>query len=180
MAKALNKLTQGISGMIGKTLVFRRVGNDTIVSAAPAKPKQWSGRQQTLRNRFKQAATYARAQTEQPLMKAAYALSVKDKPTRTAYHAALADFLNPPEMMLQELNNNSISVLAEDDFRVTRVRIQVFSVEGLLQQSAEAMQQPNGLEWVYVFGQHDLQKGCSIKATAYDVPGNETSMVVEV
>ena len=179
MAKGLNALTRGLGGMLGKVLVFRRVGNETIVSAAPAARVSRSPAQQQLRNRFKDAAAYAKIQMQYPVIKAAYARAVKDKPCHTAYHAALTDFLNPPKITMMDssgYNGNAgdaIGICAEDDFRVTAVKVQIFAKEGSLLEEGLAVQQPDGLEWVYTAASFNMDlSGSTIKALAYDVPAH--------
>lgn len=180
MAKGSNALTRGLSGMIGKVLVFRRVGNETIVSAAPVKHNNWSMAQQQLRSRFKEAAAYAKGQIQNPVIRMAYANTIKDKPCRTAYHAALTDFLNPPKIIMLDSSSydgnigNAIRICAEDDFRVTAVKVQVFAKDDSLLEEGPAVQQPDGLEWVYTATCSNANlSGCTIKALAYDVPGHE-------
>jgi hypothetical protein len=180
--------TRGFSGMVGRMLVFRRVGNETIVSAAPAysSSKRSSAAQQRTRKRFEEASRYASQQVADPVLKAAYTLSVKDKKGRAAYHAALADFLNPPAILRIDCTGytgkpgNTIRVCATDDFRVVSVKVEVLDADGRVMESGIATQQTNGLEWIYITGiTNPLAVKSRIRAVARDLPGNEVSREAE-
>ena len=57
MAIVLNNLiTKGLSGQLGKALVFRKVGDRTIVATAPSTNADPTEPQKLQRERFKRAA----------------------------------------------------------------------------------------------------------------------------
>jgi hypothetical protein len=170
MAKATAVFTRGLRGKLGNLLVFKQVGNQTIVSAAPAAPKVWSKAQQITRQRFKAASMYAKAQLCDEAFKTAYALHVSGHPTHTAYHAALADYLNAPQITHLFCDAGKVHVWATDDFKVKAVVVHVQNNDVVLETN-NAMQQPNGLEWTCSF-EHKLQQGDLIKVEVYDIPGN--------
>jgi hypothetical protein len=97
MARVKNNIiTQGLSGMLGGTLVFRQQGGRTIVSAAPTEAAgEPSAAQVAQRQRFQEAAIYAKAQITDPASKAAYAAE-QDGSNGSAYAIAVADFLKAP------------------------------------------------------------------------------------
>lgn len=56
-----NILLKGLQGSIGKTLVFRRCGNKTVVSLYPERSnKPPTEKQRRQRERFRRAVAYAR------------------------------------------------------------------------------------------------------------------------
>lgn len=176
-----NALARGFSGMIGGVLIFRRVGDQTVVQAAPVPSGSNSPAQKQQRGRFKEAAQYAQMQMANAVVKEAYALLLKGNPRRTAYHVALTDFLNPPKIRAINCTGYSgrtgdrISVCATDDFRVTEVRVQIVTADGIQLESGNATLQPNRLEWVYVATvSNPAMSGSSIIVHALDLPGNET------
>lgn len=176
-----NLLTQGLSGMIGRTLVFRRVGNETLVSSAPSTGREPSPEQQTQRNRFRKAASYAKAQMTSSLMKRAYAQSVKGRNMLTAYNAAVMDYMISPEITEIDLahyaghTNDAIRIKAIDDFRVASVTVTISDASGVLIESGSAVMQVNGLEWVYTVSVNvSTLAGEKITVTATDLPGNTT------
>ena len=77
---------------------------------------------------------------------------------------------------------DKIVVRAIDDFRVTRVRVELYAADGLLIEAGHADQNVNGIDWTYTAIQANPASpglaGCKITAIAFDVPGNEGSLEV--
>ena len=69
-------------------------------------------------------------------------------------------------------------VHAVDDFKVTRVRVEIFNSKNKLIEKGEAFTDKNAVVWVYVVSAaNENIKGCYIRATAFDTPGNEAVLV---
>ena len=98
MAKSKdNVVMEGASGKIGKMLVFRQRADQTIIARRPKKSlRQVTDDQQEARNRFTEAAYYAKSAISDPILKEAY--QAKAKLGQTAYNVAFADYLKAPEM----------------------------------------------------------------------------------
>lgn len=178
---SMNALQGPFSGMIGKELVFRTVGNQMIVQAAPVRKTTSTRAQQKAQKRFREGAQYAKRKLADPIAKEAYTLAIKGNSKRTAYHVALTDFLNPPQIKRIDCSGYSghagdqIRVYATDDFRVTEVRVKIVTADGIQLESGNATLQPNGLEWVYmVTVANAVPTGTRIVSTACDLPGNQT------
>jgi len=179
-----NLITSGLTGTIGKELVFRNWAGKTIVAKAPCKrPGRPTKAQARIRDRFYMAARYGKAilSNEDPAMADAYRAVLK--PRQNLYTRALRDYLSAP--VVQQINTDEytgqqgslIRIRAVDDFRVTEVRVEIFSATGYLLEMGMAEQQLNGLDWVYKVQQDNpLLSGSRIKAIARDVPGNEGSL----
>jgi len=168
---------QGVSGTIGKELVLRyRMGQQEIYTK-PAKPKGPRSPAQIARqNKFREAQSYASRQMKDPAMKAAY--QKKTKAGQYAYHVALADALNAPEILGVNLNGyqgeagKEIEVQARDDFAVVRVSVEIKTPDGQVIESGTA-QYKGGMKWVYVTQQNygNWQEG-NLRVAAEDNPGN--------
>lgn len=178
MAKVKQGMGLHLSGKLGALLVFKTVGNQTIVCAAPTKRKVWSDKQKQRQEQFKAASVFATQQITNPTVKEAYARTVMHHPTKTAYHAALADYLNPPNIYSLQYHSGLVSVCATDDFRVCKVVIQVIVNHNVIYE-ANATQQANGIEWVLLID-FKVESQCIIKAIAYDVPGHTASIELTV
>ncbi|MFD2787864.1 hypothetical protein [Hymenobacter rubripertinctus] len=180
MARVKNNIvTQGLSGMIGGTLVFRQQGGRTIVSAAPGETTgEPSAAQQAQRQRFQEAAVYAKAQISDPAAKAEYATRL-DGRHGSAYAIAVADFLKAPDIREIDLSRYAgkkgdvIRVRATDDFKVVAVRVRIENGDGSLVEEGAAVQQPNALDWLYTAttANADLN-GDKITIRASDQPGH--------
>ncbi len=86
-----NIITQGMSGAIGKQIVFKRYGNRTIVSAMPDMSKVVKSKKQKAENsKFSNAIAYARSQMADPVSKAEY--KAKAQGMQKPHNIAIADF----------------------------------------------------------------------------------------
>ena len=77
MAIAKDILSQGLSGAIGKEMVFKRYADKTVVTKYPnMKNIVLSAAQKTQRNKFREAHNYAKKINDNPVSKAAFALKI--------------------------------------------------------------------------------------------------------
>ncbi len=87
-----NSLLKGMSGSIGKQLVFKVYDGMTVVSKYPdmtrIKPSMW---QKESRSLFKKAVAYAQTIIRNPEAKRAYAAKLPKG--KSVYHAALQEFM---------------------------------------------------------------------------------------
>jgi len=109
MAKLINNpLMQGVSGKIGKTLIFRQMKNGTTVIAMRPKPrtKPITPAEAATHQRFKEAAHIAKKRSQDPILRAQYL--AKAKPGQSAYLVALTEYLNTPKTKQENLENPNI------------------------------------------------------------------------
>ena len=86
-------LLEGVSGRIGNVVVKQYKDGKTVVANYVSKiDKKPTKAQRAQRMRFKYAVAYARKINNDPEKKAAYERKLKGK--RTAFQAALSDFMN--------------------------------------------------------------------------------------
>jgi hypothetical protein len=176
-----NIVIAGISGSIGKQLVFRQRDGKTFISKSPAgglnRPP--TPEQAEIRNRFQQAVVYGSAAIRDAATKGAYAAVAG--PGQTAHNMAVADFFNAPD--ISEINlarytgqpGSTISLKATDDFKVTAVQVRIENADGTLVEEGHAVAGADGLTWTYTAQRlnSDLT-GDRITLTATDLPGNNT------
>jgi hypothetical protein len=181
MAKSQNNVvTHGLSGKIGKVLVFRQVGGKTIVSGMPQMPKTASALQKEQRRRFQQAALYSKAAIESAELGEDYAAAAKKK-GRTPYIIAVADFLRAPSIDQVDLSDYTgqtgevIRIRVSDDFKVKWVHVSITGSDGELVESGEAVPDATGYEWTYTVTQaNNSLSGDKIVISVSDTPGNIT------
>ena len=183
MARVSNNIiTQGLSGTIGGTLVFRQVGGRTIVSASPRETdKAPTAGQLAHQERFQQAALYAKAQLADPAAKAEYA-EARTAQNSSTYAIAVADFMQAPDIHQVDLSEyeglagDTIRVRVTDDFRVVAVQVRIENGDGSLVEEGAARQEQNGPDWVYTATQANPSlTGDKITIRATDKPHNLTS-----
>ncbi|SKB64176.1 hypothetical protein [Daejeonella lutea] len=176
-----NVLTHGLSGLVGDMLVFRQKAGKTFVSGRP-KPstKPLKAIALTIRDRFKRAASYAASVMSNLTLKDEYQLTAK--PGQSAYNMAFSDYQKAPEIY-EDINlsvytgaiGEEIEVSVIDDFRVESVSVEIKTSSGTLIEQGDAVQSPNGLDWVYTTTAVNAEvPGTRITFTAKDLPGNET------
>jgi len=109
MAKLINNtVMQGVSGIIGKTLIFRQMKNGTTVIAMRPKPrtKPITPAEAATHQRFKEAAHIAKKRSQDPILRAQYL--AKAKPGQSAYLVALTEYLNTPKTKQETFKSPSI------------------------------------------------------------------------
>ena len=134
---------------------------------------------------FQLASRYAKFITQSPDQSLADGYSKALKPRQNVYSRALEDFMNPPVVEFIDTNNykgspgDKIIIRAEDDFRLTGVKVQIFAADGSLLEAGDAVQNRNGCDWTYTATKAISKPGKStIKATATDVPRHEGTLEV--
>lgn len=126
MAKVQSNLViHGLSGMLGKQVVVRRMKNGQyVLSAAPNNHSQAvTDAQKLQREKFHQAILYAKAAQQVPEYQ-----DIAESRGVSAYNVAVADFLHPPEIQNIDLSSykgapgQNITITAVDDVKVKTVR----------------------------------------------------------
>ncbi|HEY4785122.1 MAG TPA: hypothetical protein VIH57_03695 [Bacteroidales bacterium] len=177
-----NIITQGMSGAIGKQVVFKRYGNRTIVSAMPDMSKVVKSKKQKAENsRFREAIIYARGQVADPVSKAEY--KAKAKGMQKPHNVAIADFYHAPEIKKIDASNirtaQSLTIHAVDDFKVVDVLVEIYDMDGILLEEGHAIEVREWC-WSYkitkIMAYHQLH----ILVAAFDKPGNKCVQELEV
>lgn len=180
-------IAKGLSGALGKQVVFKQYRNKTVVAAFPVKrnKKKLTDSQEMVRRKFTRAAMYARMVLNDPVLKATYA--VRAKKGKSAYNNAFKDAIHAPQISEIDIRNYTgrvndvITVIAFDDFKVTEVKLRIFSPEGVLIEEGEARLSDYGIDWEYSVNVENPQvAGSTIEAFASDLPRNQGTMVVKV
>ena len=92
MARLSGNLLHGISGAVGKQLVFKKYGDKTVVTGYPDMSKvKPSEKQVEKRKVFADAVAYAKNISRNPVKKAEYLKKVKAG--ESVYHFALKQYL---------------------------------------------------------------------------------------
>lgn len=177
-----NIVTQGLSGKLGDTIVFRQIGGATVVSVMPEKTERESTPgQKKQQRRFQQAVIYARNAMEDDSLKEAYALKAKGK--QTPFNVALADFLNAPDIDEIDVSKydgtqgSEVMIRVVDDYQVAQVIVSIFKQDGTLVEEGTAALADNGLDWVYTAQQANTPlTGNKMIIKASDVPGNTSEL----
>lgn len=86
MAKSKNNIViAGLSGKVGKQLVFKQVNGRTIVTKFPNYKVSKTPKQEAHHQKFAKATVYAKNALENPTLKKAYAQEAAKRPGVSAY-----------------------------------------------------------------------------------------------
>lgn len=181
MARSTNNVVmKGVSGTIGKMLVFRTNAADKTIVARRPKPstKPLTVDQIAVRERFAEAAFYAKTAIQDPITKGEY--QAKAKVGQSAYNVAFADYLKAPELRKIFVDNyngqigDSIVVRVIDNFKLQSVTVRILDSANSAIEQGVAVQMPNGLDWEYVTtANNPTVIGSNVEVTAKDTPGNQ-------
>lgn len=159
-----NPITEGVSGKLGRRLVFRHMKDGrTIIATRPDYTgHKWTPDQQTHHTRFQEAAAYARvASKTNPLY-----TQLATGTTKNAYNLALSDWFHAPAIHQVQWHDDRIRVQATDNVQVTRVLITISDEHGNTLERGEAVLAPENW-WEY----KPAAQG-SLFVQAFDLPGN--------
>jgi hypothetical protein len=182
MAKSKNNiLTKGLSGMIGKQIVFRSWNGKTFISVAPKKPKKQSLIQKENRSKFKRATIFAKSMMKDPVKKAEYIGIAKKLQLPNAYTAAITDYMRNPQIEALDLASYTGKANEEIKVTVSKKNFDIHEVEVVIVDShgdvIEKGKAKKGLltEWIYKTTKDiDKQEKTVFLVRARDRAGNIT------
>ena len=147
-----NPLLQGVSGMLGDTVVYRKVRGQMQMVNRPARGRKFSEKQEAVKFRFQEATQYARQQLAQEESRALYESRITEQ-KHTAHVVAVADYLNAPKVHFIETADyvgnvgDTILVKATDDFMVSGVKIVITGSDGNVLEKGDAVPDDKALSF---------------------------------
>lgn len=150
----LNETVNGYRGSIGR-LVFKQYRGRTIVARKPIITKPPTEGQLAHRQRFKDAAAFAKSAAADSALRAFYEPIAKERDI-TVHALAMADFLNRPSFQYIDLFDykgrvgDPIVIKALDDLGLVDVDVELVTQEGAPIESGKAVEQGTGSgKWIY-------------------------------
>jgi len=185
VAKVTNNLViHGLSGMLGKQIVVRRMKDGTfIVSAAPRRRTDapLSEAQKAHLERFRRAVLYAKsARTRPEYQEAAKARGL------SAQNVAVADFMHPPEIQSVDLSGydgaagQTIAITAVDDVLVKTVGVRITTADGtVVEKGTAVVSTDDPALWTYQATAAAPSGAVKVVVDAADLAGQVTEKVTE-
>lgn len=172
-----------MGSMSAKRVSLRQVGNQLIVTERPKQRQAITEKSTKARERFLDAAFYAAKQIADPASRALYEQGITQK-VKSAYAVALSDYLVEPKVeFINTIDykgqvGDAIAVRAKDDFLVTRVKVEILGAGGTLIEDGDAVTDDSARNlWSYqAKALNPTPAGTTIRATAFDKPGNVGSL----
>jgi hypothetical protein len=178
MARVLKNVVFVSKRELKNQVVYKKRGNTVYAAAWPTvdpKRKPTAG-QANVQNATKRCNAYATEAIKDPELKAAYKAVAQGR--QNAHNMAFKDARWPPEVtsILTDIYKGAIGdiiiVTAVDDFKVVSVKVAIYDRSNELIEEGECA--GDGKYFVYTATKKNPHiKGCVIRATAYDLPGNE-------
>jgi len=187
MAKSRNNVVMhGASGKIGKMLVFRQKGDQTIIArTAKERPdgKPYTIKQLAVQEKFLDASLYAKKAINDTLLRPLY--QAKANVNQTAYNIAFKDFFTAPTIRrLNDLDylgqpGEDITFLIKDVLMVSRVNFEIIDSSDTVIESGLAESLDDiGLEWKYTTTVANPEYADSMyRITMLDTPKNVTTEI---
>jgi hypothetical protein len=184
MAKVRDNLvTEGLTGRLGKRLVFRRGrGGTTIVAVRPipSENPEYNDAQLAQQGAFTKATRYAKGART----KSIYKMLARGTES-TPYNLAIADWFGQPEVLSIDASEwtgqmgQTIRIEATDDTKVTSVRVVIHNNGTILEEGDAVPADDNVLLWSYVTTTNVTPAPqLLLDANAYDLAGNFGAMSV--
>lgn len=180
-----NLLTKGFSGKVGNEMVFRQVDGETLVTKRRAKRGLLTPKEQVVKDRFMDSVFYAKSALPNPSTREFYESAKKSFKARSAYAAAVSDYLTSPKLVRANVENykgnegNAIYVIAENNFKIREMTLQILRADGTLVESGPAT--PGDDAWYYhAKVDNTTFAGGKIIVTAKDRPGKTATLEVVV
>ena len=180
-----NILVRNIYGGVGKQVVFRQRGDKTIMAKWPSidKDRKPTPGQSAAQSAFQAAVYFAQhARKDEKLIAIYKKLARKDQ---SVYHAAISDAKVAPELTSPDISSytgqigDQIIITAIDNYRVTSVTCSIFTSEGEILETGEAIQLDNEDDWAYTTTKENAGlPGTTFRFAAFDIPKNETVLSI--
>lgn len=170
-----NIVMQGAKGTLGNQLIFKKdKAGRTIISVMPTfdEDRAFSLAQQVQQQAFREAAAYAKDQTENPI----YLAKAEGTPLN-AYNVAVADWFNRPQILEVDLSGwmgaagELIRMRAQDDVLVEGVTVTISDGDGVVLESGQASE-GGALWWEYAPSGDFTGQQVTVTIAARDLPGH--------
>ena len=178
-----NILFRGVSGKLG-SFVLRNTKHGTIIANKPGKrkPNSATPAQVEVQGRFTDASNYAKRVMMNSETRSLYEVRARKEAT-SVYQVAMSDYLKAPSIHSVQLykrinaSGHEIRILADDDFRVASVSVQIRNPHGVVIEQGEASPAYKGYYSEWSFLATSLVASwdtCTVDACVQDLPGNRT------
>jgi hypothetical protein len=157
MARAkLNPTIEELRGAIGE-IVFKRVRGKIIATKKPvfSKEQKPSAKQLANRQRFREAAAYAKVAQKDPVLRPIYEPVARQRQV-AVYTVALRDHRNAPKIKhiylwgYQGQPGEQIAIQAKDDFGLAELQVRLTTPDGTVVEGGQALEdKPHSGFWLY-------------------------------
>lgn len=168
-----NIFLERVNGTVGDQMVLKRVrGGRTILCKKPTfrEDRQFSEKQLAKQQLFREATAYSSEMKQEPIY-----LAMAKGTERTGYNVAVADWLNPPQILEIDLSRwngaaqDLIRMRVQDDVKAAQVRLEIVNAEGVILEAGHSTE-AGALWWQYAVTQ-PFAGELTVTVSASDLPG---------
>jgi len=160
-----NPILNGLSGMLGRTIVFKTLRGKTIMANRPSPPKKQSEQQKTNRSKFRDASHWAHQVLLDPLKKEYYQRKAKKLKLPNAYTAAITDYMRKAKLSKRITTGNSITYeVSKKDFELKKVEITIKNMDGIVIEVRPVLKDRHN-EWTFTISKEELLSGAKVTVT---------------
>jgi len=175
-----NVVTKGFSGKFGDDLMFRQVNNKTIFAKRTLTASAPTAGQTEVRNKFANATQFGSVAIEDPQASVEYKLMAEMLGLKSAYLAAVTDYLTEPEIAMvytgsyKGVPGNVFSIKPRVPYKIVSIDVTILAADSSVLESGPAV--ANELKWKYVATTDNAQvAGSMLMLVARDRQGREVS-----
>jgi len=166
-----NPILNGLSGMLGKTIVFKNLRGKTIMANRPSPPQKQSEQQKANRSKFRDASCWARMILLDPQKKDYYLKKAKKLKLPNAYTAAITDYMRSPRLSDGDYTGNGNAIT----FHVSKKNFDLKKAEVVLTSAGEVREtrtlaEDRYHEWTFTLSTEELRTGAVVYVS--DEAGN--------
>jgi hypothetical protein len=176
-----NTVTKGFSGKYGDDIVFRQVDNQTIFAQPGQITVPPTDKQLQVRSKFIEATNFANAAIDNPQAGADYKLMATAQGLKSAYVAAVTDYLTVPEIgsvftaSYKGAVGDVINMTSKLPYKITGINVSIVKSDGTVLESGQAA--ANELKWRYTATVANPQvQGCKLVLKSRDRQGKEATL----
>jgi hypothetical protein len=178
-----NVITRGFSGKFGNDLVFRQVDNQTIFAKRTLVASAPTEKQSAVRDKFTEATLFASAAIDNPQAGKEYKLMAELQGLKSAYVAAVTDYLTLPEIgsvftaAYKGNIGDQFNIKPVVPYKVTEIEASIVLADGSVLEAGKAL--ANGSKFRYTATVANAQaKGSKLVLVARDRQGKESTLAL--
>lgn len=179
MAKSRDNIVmQGASGRIGRNLVFRQRGDQTIIAKPPRIPtdRVMTAKQVAVQYKFYDATQYAKSVMLDDDLKAEY--KRKANINQSAYNVAFKDYFTDPEVRRVDDRayggevGDKINIHVKDVMVLRSLSVEILdSQDAVVESGTAVLKDRSDSEWIYTTTVENLDfLNCKYRITMVDKP----------
>ena len=173
-----NPIVEGLSGMLGKSIVFKTLRGKIILANRPSPPKKQSELQRANRKKFRDASFWAKSILRDPIKKEYYQKKARKLKLPNAYTAAITDYMRPAQVKETDRRKNVVTYRSSQrDFDVKNVESRQNNENGELIET-QGLIKDNIKGWTFTLHEEEIQCGVYLNIT--NTAGRLTSVKLRV